>query len=101
MCIRDRQLKEARADMRIEASLTRARGANAAELLGGVRENPKLLVTNSTREIRSFRIALSVPMGSKRGRGRGAFIDSVLNAIDDFYSETVQHLNCLLYTSPS
>lgn len=87
-----RQLKEARADVRIEASLTRTRGASAAELLGGVRENPKLLVTNPTREIRSFRVALSVPMGSKRGRGRGAFIDSVLDAIDDFYSETVQHL---------
>ncbi|HZK35718.1 MAG TPA: hypothetical protein VFC57_02025 [Aeromicrobium sp.] len=87
-----RQLKEARADVRIEASLIRARGASAAELLGGVRENPKLLVTNPTREIRSFRVALSVPMGSKRGRGRGAFIDSVLDAIDDFYSETVQHL---------
>lgn len=87
-----RQLKEARGDLRIEASLARSRGANTAELLAKVREDPKLLIGDGTRDISSFRVALSVPMGNKRGRGRGSFIDSVVDTIDDFYGETLGHL---------
>lgn len=87
-----RQLKAAPADLRIEAFAARARGASAAELLSTVRENPKALVHDPTRELRSFRVALSVPMGIKRGRGRGSFIDCVLDSVDSFYGEVVQHL---------
>ena len=87
-----RQLKEARADVRVESFAARARGAGSAELLAEVREDPKLLVSDPNRDIKSFRIALSVPAGSKRGRGRGAFIDSVLDTLDDFYGEVVQHI---------
>jgi hypothetical protein len=57
-----------------------------------VRENPAVLVVDSSREIRSFRLALSAPMGAKRGRGRGAFIDSVLGAADTFYADVLQYL---------
>lgn len=87
-----RQLKDARPDVRVESFAARARGAGAAELLAAVREDPKLLVTDPNRDIRSFRVALSVPAGSKRGRGRGAFIDSVLDTLDTFYGEVVQHI---------
>lgn len=31
-------------------------------------------------------------VGTKRGRGRGSFIDSVLDAVDLFYGEVRQHL---------
>lgn len=31
-------------------------------------------------------------MGTKRGRGRGSFIDSVLGATDTFYVDVLQHL---------
>ena len=31
-------------------------------------------------------------MGTKKGRGRGAFIDSVVGLMDQFYSDVVQHL---------
>jgi hypothetical protein len=54
--------------------------------------NTKLLAPDPNRDIRSFRIALSVPAGAKRGRGRGAFIDSVLDTLDTFYGEVVQHI---------
>lgn len=87
-----RQLKDARPDVRVESFAARARGAGAAELLADVREDPKLLAPDPNRDIRSFRIALSVPAGSKRGRGRGAFIDSVLDTLDTFYGEVVQHI---------
>lgn len=31
-------------------------------------------------------------MGIKRGRGKGTFIDSVLDLVDTFYADVVQHL---------
>lgn len=87
-----RQLKSAPEGARVEAFLANARGDGAAELLSTVRENPTLLIQNPKRELRSFRVAISAPMGAKRGRGRGAFIDSVLDLVDDFYGDVVQHL---------
>lgn len=87
-----RQLKSAPEGVRIEAFLANSRGDGAAELLGAVRENPALLIQDPKRELRSFRVAISAPMGTKRGRGRGAFIDSMLDLVDDFYGDVVQHL---------
>lgn len=87
-----RQLKEAPDTLRVEAAVLNQRGPGAAELLRLVREDPQVLVVDATKEIRSFTVALSVPMGAKRGRGRGAFIDSVMSAIDSFYESVVQHL---------
>lgn len=87
-----RQLKAAPDGTRIEAFLANSRGVGTAELLGRVREDPSVLVADSKRDIRSFRITLIVPMGTKKARGRGAFIDSVVDAVDGFYNDVVQHL---------
>jgi hypothetical protein len=87
-----RQLKAAPESLRVEAFVVNQRGDGSAELLSAVRENPGILITDSKRELRSFRIALSVPMGTKRGRGRGSFIDSVLDAVDAFYGDVVQYM---------
>lgn len=87
-----RQLKAAPETVRVEAFVANGRGAGAAELLGTVRENPASLVTDPRRELRAFRVAMSAPMGAKRGRGRGAFIDSVLDLVDTFYGDVVQNL---------
>jgi hypothetical protein len=87
-----RQLKAAPENLRLEAFVANGRGAGAAELLGTVRENPASLVTDPKKELRSFRVAMTAPMGAKRGRGRGAFIDSVLDLVDSFYGDVVQHL---------
>lgn len=76
----------------MEAFATNQRGAGATELLAEVRTDPGCLVSDSKRELRSFKVAMSAPMGSKRGRGRGAFIDSVLALSDTFYVDVVQHL---------
>ena len=55
-----------------------------------VRKDPKLLAPDPN-DIRSFRVALQTPPGAKRGRG-GTFIDSVLDTLDTFYGEVVQHI---------
>jgi hypothetical protein len=87
-----RQLKTAPDSTRLEGFAQHARGSSSAELLGTVRENPAALVADATKELRSFRVAMTSTLGSKRGRGRGAFIDSVLTAIDAFYGEVLGSL---------
>lgn len=95
-----RQLKDADSGLRIEAFLARQRGPGAAELLGDVREDPARLVLDSSKEFRTFRITKISKMGQKAGRGRGGFIDSMLNVLDDFYGEVVQQLRPWSTTPP-
>lgn len=87
-----RQLRSAPESVRVEASVAHSRGPGAAELLKVVRDEPGKLIGDPTKDLRSFRVALSSPLGSKRGRGRGSFIDSVLDAVDAFYGEVLQYL---------
>lgn len=87
-----RQLKSAPDSARVESFVAHGRGSAMAELLGPIRENPASLVDDTGREIRTFRIATTATMGTKRGRGRGAFIDSVLDAVDGFYSDVLGSL---------
>jgi len=87
-----KQLRQAPDDLRIEAFVAHQRGPGTAELLGDLMESPTRLVSEPKKELRSFRIARTTPMGTKRGRGRGSFIDSVLTAVDGFYGDVLQHL---------
>lgn len=87
-----RQLKNAPDSTRVECFNSHSRGSSAAELLATIRENPASLVTDPTRDIRTFRVAAASGLGTKRGRGRGCFIDSVLAGIDSFYAEVLQDL---------
>ncbi|MEV6365602.1 stress response protein [Micromonospora musae] len=87
-----RQLKEAPDSTRIEAFAMHARGGGATELLRHVRADPATLITDPTRELRSFRVAQSTAAGTKRGSGRGSFIDSAINSIDVFYEQIIQNL---------
>lgn len=95
-----RQLKGAPDSVRLESYATHARGAGAAELLGAVRADPAKLILDPTKDLRAFRLAMSFPMGAKRGTGRGGFIDGVLDAVDTFYREVVQGLKVWAPTAP-
>lgn len=87
-----RQLRAAPEALRIEAHAAFSRRSDTAELLRDVREKPELLIAEPGKPPRWFRVALSRTLGSKRGRGRGSFIDSVLDAIHTFYGEVMQDL---------
>jgi hypothetical protein len=87
-----RQLKNAPDATRVESFVAHARGSQAAELLSTVRGNPASLIVDPAKELRTFRIAATTNMGTKRGRGRGCFIDSVLNGVDAFYAEVLGSL---------
>jgi hypothetical protein len=87
-----RQLQSASDDVRIDCFAMRGRGASTSELLKHVREDPKVLVADDKRDIKSFRIALSAPMGMKRGTGRGGFVQSMTDLLDEFYPSVVKTL---------
>lgn len=95
-----RQLKGAPDGVRVEAFIANSRGPGTTELLGAVRESPYLLVADPKRDIKSFRVALSAPMGTKRARGRGGFIDSVLDLTDTFYADVLQNLKAWSASPP-
>jgi hypothetical protein len=59
-----------------------------------------VLISDPTREFRAFRVAQSAPAGSKRGTGRGAFIDSLISAVDEFYEQVVQGLKPWIAAAP-
>ena len=86
-----RQLKDAPDGLRIDAFVQGAR-SSSSDLLRSVRENPAALIEDPKRELRLFRLAAASPIGTKRGTGRGGFIDSVLAATDGFYGAVVQQL---------
>jgi hypothetical protein len=95
-----RQLKSAPDSLRVEAFQVHARGAGAVALLKDVRGNPAVLIADPKKDLRGFRIALSTATGSKRGRGKGSFIDSVVDALNNFYGDVIQHLKAWTAAPP-
>ncbi len=88
-----RQLKDAPPDLRVEVSFARTSETTAC-LLPAAREDPQLLLsgTDPKREPRAFDLALTRPMGKKRGRDQGSFIGDTRRHGIEFYREVVQDL---------
>lgn len=86
-----RQLKSTPTDVRLDSWGIRSR-SSMSDLICNVRKSPSLLVPIDNREIVSFTVSLARPMGPKRSVGKRSFIDSVLETLDDFYGDVVQHL---------
>jgi len=87
-----RQLKTAPAQLCIQTSTAWQRVQGQARTLDEVRSDPKSLIEDPAHELRSFTLSLSSNAGPARGQGRGSFVDSVLTAVDRFYTEVVQHI---------
>ena len=74
---------------------------STSELLGVAREKPASLVPDPKMDLRRFRLSATSQLGTKRiGVGRGAFIDSVLGAIDGFYESVLQGLRPWVAKAP-
>lgn len=95
-----RQMKAAPADLRVEAVAMHSRGPSTAALLQAVRLDPAVLLEDPKKDLKNFRLAQTSALGSKRGTGRGAVIDSVLNAVDTFYGEVLQSLKAWTAAPP-
>lgn len=87
-----RQLKAAPGNLCIEASTAWQRGRGPARTLDQAREDPKSLVDDPDHELRSFTVSLSSNAGPARGQGHGSFVNSVLAAVEKFYTDVVQHI---------
>jgi hypothetical protein len=87
-----RQLKTAPGQLCIQPSVAFQRGRGQTRTLDEARKDPRSLVEDPAHELRSFTVSLSCNAGPARGQGRGSFVDSVLTAVEKFYSEIVQHI---------
>jgi hypothetical protein len=57
-----------------------------------VRKTPEILVADPAKDLKSFTIRQSKVAGTKRGQGKGTFVGSVLDLVDSFHEDVVQHL---------
>jgi hypothetical protein len=88
-----RQLKTAPAHLCIEASTAWQRGRGPARTISQARSDPKTLLDETGHELRSFTLSLSSNAGPARGQGgHGSFVNSVLAAAENFYTDVVQHI---------
>jgi hypothetical protein len=86
-----RQLQEAPESARIDSFAHMAR-TSMSELLKTVRLDPNVLVVDPKADIRRFRVSATSQLGTKRGVGRGSFIDSILSAVDGIYGSVLQSI---------
>jgi hypothetical protein len=96
-----RQLATATDDLRVDVSFANTRETTSC-LLSEAGESPQSLLspTDPKREPRSFTLALSRPMGTKRGKGQGSFVRETRKQAVDFYRELVQNLRSWQPTPP-
>lgn len=93
-----RQLQNAPDSLTIEARL--GRGQSLAASLSAVREDPAVIYPEATKEIRVFVLTLTRNMGVKKDASKGSFVDSVVTATQDFYTQVLQNLRPWKPTPP-
>ena len=93
-----RQLKSGPDSLRIDAAFERTQFSDS-ELLGVVRGDPKTLLGGTDRAPRSFTVAETRKVGTKRRTGSGSFVSDVEHLVDEFYREVVQGLKA--WTPPA
>ena len=93
-----RQLRSAPDSLRIDAAFERTK-IRASALLGDVRSDPKAVLAGTDRRPRSFTVARTGKMGTKRRTGSGSFVGDVEQLVDEFYREVVQGLRA--WTPPA
>ncbi len=87
-----KQLKDAPDSVRVDVYTKHARSVDASALLGHIRESPQRALPDASREVSHFVVSLSTKLGSKRGSGKGTFISSVIDGIENFYASVLQPL---------
>lgn len=86
-----RQLPNAPDNVSVGVKATWSPQAIAASL-EAARATPEILYPEPNKEIRQFTVTMSRNLGLKRSAGQGSFIDSVMDAVTDFYGDVLQNL---------
>jgi hypothetical protein len=96
-----RQLKQAPGGLLVEVSFVNARETSAA-LLADAADAPERLLSSADpkRHPRAFRLVLSRPMGTKRGRGDKSFVRETRKQAVEFYRDLVQDLRAWQAPAP-
>jgi len=94
-----RQLKDAPADLLVEASFT-GRSETTCEQLQLVRETPLVLVPDKAADIAAFTLVRGTALGTKRSGVKNAFVPSVIDAVHAFYRQVVQPLKPWVPAAP-
>jgi hypothetical protein len=87
-----RQLRDSKGHISIEATAIRQRGQGTVRTLAQLRETPALAIDDPARELKAFTVSLSASAGTKRGKARGSFVTSILETVETFYADVVQHI---------
>jgi hypothetical protein len=95
-----RQYKEAPKGARVAIGYKRSRSVEAPVSLAALKAGEVDLKLDGSREIGAFRLDIVRSFGTKRGRGQGAFIDSVLDQVIESYSELLQPVKAWTAAAP-
>jgi hypothetical protein len=95
-----RQLKAAPDSVLVRWSYKRARAAEKPHELGNLRDSSYEFDLDKSREVHLFRVEMVEKMGSKRGSGKGAFIDSVVDLYEKTYGEVLQPVKAWARPAP-
>lgn len=86
-----RQLKNSPGDLRIDCLGVRSK-QSMSDLLETARAKPEVLFPVDGREVGSFEVAMSRPMGVKRSGAKNSFVSTIVGTVDEFYEAVVEHL---------
>jgi hypothetical protein len=95
-----KQFKEVPKDARLSIGYKRARNLEASVSLSALKNGELELELDPNRELALFKVDSVRAFGLKRGRGQGAFIDSVLNQVTDTYSQLLQPMKPWAASAP-
>ncbi|GEM_PF-193911 len=84
-----RQLKNAPADLLIEATFT-APASSTCEPHTTVRVTPRILTNNQSGQLHAFTLMRTFTLGGKRAGTAASFIGSVTHSAETFYAEVIQ-----------
>jgi len=96
-----RQLTKAPDAVQLEALAAWARTPGPCMTIADVRRRPDGLISDPSKDLRTFTVKLSAVAGTKRGQQRGSFVGSVLGLVDNFYEAVVQHIKPWTAPAPS
>lgn len=94
------QLHDPPADLLLQAVPARARQPGPTCTVAAALEDPLVALDGTKVELRELRMSLIRSAGPKRGRGRGSFIESVVDLVGEFYECVVQELEPVAPIAP-
>ncbi|GAA4993013.1 TerD family protein [Kineococcus glutinatus] len=94
-----RQLRDAPDDLLVDVTFT-GRQDTTCERLRDVREDPAALLPDRGVDVAAFTLTRTAAMGTKRSGVKGAFIPSVTDAVEGFYTAVVQPLRAWVPPAP-